>query len=172
MRLLEKCRKEWEKAGRTYSYDAICRMAVAAGNAPAIVNPDDPRLANPSSMSQMIATLCEEKNQPAPRTDGEFVRCIFESLVNRYDEIIKILSGMVSFPIEKLHIIGGGSQNELLNQMTADALKMPVVAGPSEATAIGNCMMQAKAAGLVKDRWEIRQLIAESFAVKTYTPQS
>jgi rhamnulokinase len=81
-----------------------------------------------------------------------------------------MLSGMVTFPIEKLHIIGGGSQNGLINRMTADALGIPVVAGPSEATAIGNCMMQAKAAGLVKDRWEIRKIVAKSFPVKTFMP--
>jgi rhamnulokinase len=82
-----------------------------------------------------------------------------------------MLSGMIPFPIEKLHIIGGGSQNELINQMTANRLDIPVIAGPSEATAIGNCMMQAKAAGLVKDRWEIRKIIAKAFAVKTYLPE-
>ncbi|MDR2774180.1 MAG: rhamnulokinase [Tannerella sp.] len=172
MWLLEQCRKEWEREGRKYTYAEIMDMAMKAEGVKAYVNPDDPRLANPVSMSKMIAMICEENGMTPPVTDAEYIRCIFESLVRRYVEVIDMLSGMISFPIEKLHIIGGGSQNDLINRMTANALGIPVVAGPSEATAIGNCMMQAKAAGLVKDRWEIRKIIAEAFAVKTFLPET
>jgi rhamnulokinase len=172
MWLLEQCRKEWEREGRGYTYAEIMDMAAKAEDVKAYVNPDDPRLANPASMSRMIARICEENGMEPPATDAGYIRCIFESLVRRYAEVIDMLSGMVSFPIEKLHIIGGGSQNDLINRMTANALGIPVVAGPSEATAIGNCMMQAKAAGLVKDRWEIRKIIAEAFAVKTFLPET
>ena len=168
MWLLEQCRKEWEREGRNYSYSEIMEMAVQAGHMTSYVNPDDPRLANPASMTAMIALICEENGMKPPVTDAEYIRCIFESLVHRYEAVLGMLSGMISFPIEKLHIIGGGSQNELVNQMTANALGIPVIAGPSEATAIGNCLMQAKAAGLVKDRWEIRRIIAKAFNVKTY----
>jgi rhamnulokinase len=170
MWLLEQCRKEWEQAGRNYTYSAIMEMAVQADEMKSYVNPDDPRLANPASMTDMITKVCEENGMTPPSTDAEFVRCIFESLVHRYVDVVSMLSKLIPFPIEKLHIIGGGSQNELINQMTADALGIPVVAGPSEATAIGNCLMQAKAAGLVKDRWEIRRIVAESFPVKEYLP--
>ena len=172
MWLLEQCRKEWEREGRTYTYSQIMDMAVNATDMKSYVNPDDPRLANPASMAGMIAIICEENGMTAPSTDAEYIRCIFESLVHRYVEVIGMLSDMITFPIEKLHIIGGGSQNELVNQMTANALGIPVIAGPSEATAIGNCMMQAKAAGLVKDRWEIRRIIAKAFGVKTYLPET
>jgi rhamnulokinase len=171
MWLLEQCRKEWGKEGRTYTYAEIMDMAVRNEGVKAYINPDDPRLANPVSMTKMIAQICVENGMTPPTTDAGYIRCIFESLVHRYAEVIGMLSEMVSFPIEKLHIIGGGSQNELINQMTANALGIPVVAGPSEATAIGNCMMQAKAAGLVKDRWEIRKIIAKAFAVKTFMPE-
>jgi rhamnulokinase len=171
MWLLEQCRKEWERQGRTYNYNQIISMAEAIPAFKSKFNPDDPRLANPASMTQTIADLCKENGYPAPATDYMFIRCIFESLVNRYKEVIGMLSSMIPFPIEKLHIIGGGSQNGLINQMTADALGIPVIAGPSEATAIGNCLMQAKAAGLVKDRWEIRRIIAKAFNVKTIKPR-
>lgn len=170
MWLLEQCRKEWEKEGRTYTYPQMVDMAERVGKAHAIISPDDPRLANPSSMSQTIAALCREKGMIPPSNDAEYIRCIFESLAHRYAEVTEKLSEMAPFPIEKLHIIGGGSQNDLMNRLTARALGIPVVAGPSEATAIGNCMMQAKAAGLVSDRWEMRSLIARAFAVKTYFP--
>jgi rhamnulokinase len=171
MWLLEQCRKEWEKEGRKYTYTEIVKMAESAAHYKFHVNPDDPRLANPASMSKTIALICIENGNLPPVTDAEFVHCIFKSLIHRYKEVIDMLSGMFSFPIEKLHIIGGGSQNELINQMTANELGIPVVAGPSEATAIGNCMMQAKAAGLVKDRWEIRKIVAKAFAVKTFLPE-
>lgn len=171
MWLLEQCRKEWEKEGRAYSYEELEKMAANAGKACAIVNPDDPRLANPESMSRMIAAICRENGMKPPSTDAEYVRCIFESLTHRYVEVVGMLSKMVSFPIETLHVIGGGSRNKLMNRLTASALGIPVVAGPSEATAIGNCMMQAKAAGVVKDRWEIRRIIAETFPLETYFPE-
>ncbi|MDR0758468.1 MAG: rhamnulokinase [Tannerella sp.] len=171
MWLLEQCRKEWTKAGRDYSYPDIVKMAEQAGKSRSTVNPDDPRLANPPSMTNAIAAICTESGQAVPQSDAEYVRCIFESLANRYRDVLEQLSGMISFPIEKLHVIGGGSQNALLNQFTANAIGLPVVAGPSEATAIGNCLMQAKAAGLVKDRWEIRRIVAESFPMQTFEPE-
>jgi len=170
MWLLEQCRKEWEREGRNHTYAEIITMAEQADDMKSVVNPDDPRLANPASMMGMICRICEENALKAPKSDAEFVRCIFNSLVNRYKEVLQMLSGMITFPIEKLHIIGGGSQNAFINQMTANALGIPVVAGPSEATAIGNCMMQAKAVSLVKDRWEIRRIVAKAFNVKTFQP--
>jgi rhamnulokinase len=145
-------------------------MAEQAGKSPSVVNPDDPRLANPASMSKAIAAICEETGQAAPDSDAAYIRCIFDSLANRYRETLQVLSAMVPFSIDKLHVIGGGSQNALLNQFTADAIGLPVIAGPSEATAIGNCLMQAKAVGLVKDRWEIRKIVATSFPMQTYLP--
>ena len=172
MWLLEQCRKEWEREGRSYTYHAIMEMAVKEVSMKSYVNPDDPRLGNPVSMTTMISKICEENGMIPPHTDAEYVRCIFESLVHRYADVLKMLSEMIPSPIEKLHIIGGGSQNELVNQMTANALGIPVIAGPSEATAIGNCMMQAKAAGLVKDRWEIRKIIAKAYNVKTFMPET
>lgn len=171
MWLLEQCRKEWDKAGRSYNYPEIVKMAEEIGKSPSIVNPDDPRLANPASMCKSIADICTETGQKAPASDAEYIRCIFDSLAGRYKDILNQLSAMVPFPIEKLHIIGGGSQNALLNQYTANAIGIPVVAGPSEATAIGNCMMQAKAAGLVADRWEIRKIVAKSFPTQTFLPE-
>ncbi|MDR1331302.1 MAG: rhamnulokinase [Tannerella sp.] len=171
MWLLEQCRREWTKAGREYSYPDIVKMAGQAGTSRSLVNPDDPRLANPPSMTEAIAAICDATDQPAPQSDAEYVRCIFESLANRYRDVLAQLSGMIPFPIEKLHVIGGGSQNALMNRFTASATGLPVVAGPSEATAIGNCLMQAKAAGLVKDRWEIRQIVAKSFPMETFMPE-
>ena len=171
MWLLEQCRKEWEKAGRDYSYPAIVKMAERATPFRSFVNPDDPRFANPPSMTEAIVAYCRETGQPEPAEDDEFIRCIFESLAFRYKEVLALLSEIAPFPIRKLHVIGGGSMNNLLNQFTANVINMPVVAGPSEATAIGNCMVQARAAGLVADRWEMRRLINSFLSPAVFLPE-
>ena len=170
MWLLEECRKEWAQEGRSYTYSDIMRLAEQERKSRMIVNPDDSRLASPTRMTKAISAICHETGQPVPESDAAFIRCIFDSLALRYKEVLEQLSTMISFPIEKLHVIGGGSQNALLNQLTADAIGKPVLAGPSEATAIGNCMMQAKAAGLVADRWEIRRIVARSFPMQEFLP--
>lgn len=171
MWLLEQCRKEWERAGRNYSYPEIVRMAEQARPFVRFVNPDDLRFANPVSMTKAIDSYCEESGQPMPASDADYVRCIFESLAFRYKEVLSILIDIAPFPIHKLHVIGGGSKNNLLNQFTANVINMPVVAGPSEATAIGNCMVQARTAGLVADRWEMRRLIRSSITPSVFQPE-
>lgn len=171
MWLLEQSRKVWKKEGKDYSYAQIDAMTQAASGFQSLVNPDDPRFANPVNMVEAIASYCKETHQAVPSNDAEYIRCIFCSLANRYKEVVKILRTMAPFPIEKLHVIGGGAKNALLNQMTADALEIPVIAGPSEATAIGNCMIQAKANGLVTDRWDMRRRIAQVVETTTYLPK-
>lgn len=170
MWLLERCRIVWQAEGREYSYARIEQLAREAENFPTTVDPDDPRLANPENMVESIRALAAEKHQPVPQTDGEVISCIYHSLAAKYVEVIGILRRFASFDIRKLHVIGGGSANATVSQWTADALGMPVVCGPTEATAAGNVMVQAKAAGIVKDRWEMRRIIARAFAVKTYHP--
>ena len=172
MWLLEQCKKEWEKAQRKYSYATIVQMAESATPFQSFINPDDPRFANPTSMTTAIADYCNETHQPIPIEDKEFIRCIFESLALRYREVLMLLMEMAPFPIRSLHIIGGGSKNNLLNQLTANAINMPVIAGPAEATAIGNCMIQARTAGLITDRWEMRKQIYSSFSPIIFQPQN
>ncbi len=166
MWLLEQCRKVWKAEGKDYSYPELMEMARAEASFPGRINPDDPKFANPENMVAVISSEVERSI-----TDAQIVSCIYHSLADRYKQVLDMLQGFAPFKIEKLHIIGGGSANELLNQWTADAIGIPVVAGPTEATAIGNIMLQAKAAGLVKDRWEMRRMIADAFEVKTYKPQ-
>ena len=171
MWLLEQCRKEWERFGRVYAYPEIVHMAEQEEPFRRFVNPDNPRFANPASMTKAIAGYCKETGQPVPVTDGQFIRCIFESLSFRYNEVIQMLKKMAPFPIERLHVIGGGSKNQLLNQFTANATGLTVIAGPSEATAIGNGMIQARSAGVVSTRWEMRKLIAGSVTTETFQPE-
>ena len=198
MWLLEECRRIWKADGKDYSYAQLMEMAVSEADFPGRINPDDPRFAAPDNMVAEISAALEMPGQAGhdgacqaghdgacqaghdegrhPRldrgslSDAQIVSCIYHSLADRYREVLEMLKRFAPFPIEKLHIIGSGSANDLLNQWTADAIGLPVVAGPAEATAIGNVMVQAKAAGLVADRWQMRRLIAEAFAVKTFYP--
>jgi len=170
MWLLEQCRKVWETEGRTYSYAEIEQMAKDSLHFNSTVNPDDPRFAAPENMVEAINGYLSETNQPLPTTDGEMIACIYKSLAKRYKEIVDMLQSFAPFKIERLNVIGGGSVNKVMSQLTADSLGIPVIAGPTEATSIGNILFQAKAIGLIKDRWELRKIVAEAFQVKTYYP--
>ena len=170
MWLVEQCRKKWMTQGKDYSYAKMTAMAQSAKDYPGRINPDDPRFANPDDMEIEIKNALADKGCAAPANDAEMLSCIYHSLAERYKEVLDMLQEMAPFKIEKLHIIGGGSANDLLNQWTADAIGIPVVAGPTEATAIGNLMVQAKAAGLVKDLWAMRKMIAETFETKQFPP--
>ena len=171
MWLVEQCRKKWTAQGKNYSYDEMTEMAMQARSYPGRIHPDDPRFAHPADMEAEIRIALSDKGYPVPSNDAELLSCIYHSLAERYKEVLEMLQEVAPFRIEKLHVIGGGSANALLNQWTADAIGMPVVAGPTEATAIGNLMVQAKAAGLVEDRWAMRKMVAETFEMKVYNPQ-
>jgi rhamnulokinase len=119
-----------------------------------------------------IREYCKKTHQPPPETKGDIVRCIFESLALKYCFIIETINTMNIKEIECLHIVGGGSQNEMLNQFTANACGIPVIAGPVEATALGNIMVQAMAKGIIADIKEGREIIANSFPLKTYQPKA
>ena len=127
--------------------------------------------ANPADMEQAIKNYCSDHRQPVPQTRGQVVRCIFESLALRYRQVLDNLRTLSPCQVETLHVIGGGSRNDLLNQWTANAIGIPVVAGPSEATAIGNVMIQALTAGTAKDISSMRRLINGSIPLKTFYPE-
>jgi rhamnulokinase len=168
MWLLERCRQEWTDAPK--NVNDVNREAMSAEPFRSFINPDDPRFANPTSMVEAIQEYCHEINQPVPEDYRQMARCIFESLAMRYRQVVGYLRELAPFPIEKLHVIGGGTYNHYLMQMTANSLNMPVLTGPVEGTAIGNIMLQAKAAGLVNNICEMRRIIAESIEMKTYLP--
>lgn len=172
MWLLEQCLKEWKKEGISYDYEKLVHMAETVQAFQSVIDPDDVSFANPDKMTSAIVDFCIATKQPVPSTHAEFVRCIFESLSLKYNYVLGKLKALAPFPIEKLHVIGGGSKNPLLNQWTANAIGIPVAAGPSEATAIGNIMIQAKAAGFVKSLPDMRRIIAESVQIDEFLPQN
>jgi rhamnulokinase len=126
--------------------------------------------ASPASMIGAIQQYCRQTNQPVPETPAEICRCIFDSLAMRYRLVFSWLQSFGPTKIDVLHVIGGGSLNKYLNQFTANATGATVLAGPQEGTAIGNIMLQAKAAGIVKDIWEMRRIIANSLDLVKYEP--
>jgi len=182
MWLYERCRKEWISNGERLevrgesiplsdvSHPELQGSAMQVEAFRSIINPDDKAFANPPSMIEAIQTYCRETGQNVPETPAEICRCIFDSLALRYRQVFGWLKEFASFDLNVLHIIGGGSLNKYLNQFTADALGVEVLAGPQECTAIGNIMLQAKAMGLVKDIWEMRAIIANSVEMVPYHP--
>ena len=168
MWLYERCRKEWTDAPK--SHPELIAEAMKQPAFQSFINPDDACFANPSSMIDAIQTYCKETNQHVPQGYAEICRCIFDSLALRYRQVFSYLTEMASFPIEVLHIIGGGSLNDNLNQFTANSCGVEVLAGPQEGTALGNIMVQAKAAGEVKDLWDMRKVIANSLNLKRFSP--
>ncbi len=168
MWLLEQCRKEWDC---NLSYTHLVEQASKSEPFKYLVNPDAEVFANPTTMTRAIVDYCINTGQSAPQTIGEHVRCIFESLALRYKQVFDHLQELAPFDIKKLHVIGGGSKNNLLNQFTANALNVPIVSGPSEATAIGNIMLQAKALGLVSSLSDMRKVINNSVHPEVFLPQ-
>ena len=178
MWLYERCRKEWaasaiamEQAAAALSHPELQGSAMQVEAFRSLINPDDPLFANPASMLEAIRQYCRQTHQAVPETPAGICRCIFDSLAMRYKQVFQWLQEFSSTPLNILHIIGGGSLNQYLNQFTANATGVTVLAGPQEGTAIGNIMLQAKSAGIVKDIWEMRKIIANSLQLVTYEPQ-
>ena len=170
MWLYERCRKEWPAEVRQLSHPELQGSAMQVEAFRSIINPDDAQFANPASMIEAIQQYCRKTNQHIPETPAEICRCIFDSLALRYKQVFQWMQEFAPFKLEVLHIIGGGSLNKYLNQFTANATGATVLAGPQEGTAIGNIMLQAKAALLVNDIWEMRQIIANSVELVKYEP--
>ena len=171
MWLLEQCRVAWKKEGKEYSYPEIMQMVQQTRPSVDLIDPDAREFAAPTDMPQAIRLYCESRAMAVPEDDATLIRLIFDSLAAKYAEVLNKLRGVAPFEIKTLHVIGGGAQNELLNQMTADACGIPVVAGPSEATALGNVMVQARAAGLVGSLAEMRSYILRSIETKRFEPR-
>jgi rhamnulokinase len=168
--LVQRCKSSFDAAGRKYDYAQMAKLAAAAKPGQAVVNLDDGRFLNPPDMPGAIRSYCRETKQKAPRTDGELIRCCYENLARKYRETVKMLEELSGQKIKVIHIVGGGSQSRLLNQLTADTCGVPVVAGPVEATAMGNLVTQIRASGELDSLAEMREVVRTSSAVTHYQP--
>ena len=166
--LLQECRRAWIEEGAEYSYEQLARMAAEARPFAATINPD--AFLEPGEMPAKIAAHCATTGQAAPATHGEYARAILESLALRYRQVLEDLEALAGRRIEVIHIVGGGSRNTLLNQFVADCTGRRVVAGPGEATAIGNILVQAMGAGELANLAELRAVVRKSFELVTVEP--
>jgi rhamnulokinase len=170
--LVQECRRAWERAGTTYGYDELARLAEAAPPFAAIVDPDDPSFILPANMPRALGDWCRRSGQAAPDGPGATVRCALESLALCYRWVLERLEQLTGRRLEAIHVVGGGSQNALLNQLTADACGRPVLAGPVEATAAGNVLVQALGLKILGSLAEAREVVRRSFEVRTFTPRN
>jgi rhamnulokinase len=170
--LLQESRRIWTDSGNAYTYPVLVEMAMKAEPFQSIIDPDWMNFYNPDDMTEEIRKFCKITGQPEPSGHGQIVRIILEGLAFKYRMTLDQLREVSGKSIEKIHIIGGGTQNELLSQFAANATGVPVVTGPAEATAVGNLMVQAMAKGFVSDMDEIRAVIRNSFELKTYYPEN
>jgi rhamnulokinase len=168
--LVQECRRDWANAGQSYDYDTVTKLAAAAPPFVSLINPDDPRFLGPGDMPAKIAALCRETAQPVPATAGAMIRCALESLALLYRRTLRQIEQLIGSRIERLHIVGGGSKNELLNQFTANALQIPVLAGPAEATAAGNLLVQAITLGHLSSLEAARQVARDSMENREVEP--
>lgn len=169
--LVQECRRTWARAGRDWSYEELVNLAAAAQPFAALVDPDDVSFLAPGDMPTRLAAYCARTRQPAPADEGAFVRCAMESLALKYRWAIERLEAILETSIKTIHVVGGGARNALLCQFTADACARPVHAGPIEATAAGNILLQMMARGRIASLADARDVIARSFPVKVYEPR-
>jgi len=169
--LVQECRRVWNQSGRNYSFEDLTRLSSEAPPLAAVIDPDDAALMAPTDMPEAIREFCRRTGQAIPTTDGAVVRCAEEGLALKYRQVLGWLEELLGGRIDTIHIVGGGTQNRQLCQMAADACNRTVLAGPVEATAIGNLMMQAVAASEVANIAQAREVIRASFPVEHYEPK-
>jgi rhamnulokinase len=170
--IVQECRRSWAEREQEIDYDVMTHLAGAAQPFQALINPADPRFLAPGDMPQKVAAFCKETHQIVPRKPGEIIRCVLESLALYYRKTLKEIERLTGRKIEKLYVVGGGTKNTLLNHFTANALQIPLIIGPSEATAAGNILVQAIALGQLKSLDEARAVVHESFSCEIIQPHA
>lgn len=169
--LIQECKRMWDQEGKDHSFGRIVELASEASPFRSFIDPDDAAFLNPAHMPKQIQQICQASGQPVPQTEGEIARCIFESLALKYRYVLERTEQLAGTPFTGLHMVGGGIQNELLCRWTANACGRDVWAGPVEASALGNVIVQYMALGLIADLAEARRIIRSSYPVRTYAPQ-
>ena len=168
--IIQESRRQWKREGKDYSFAQMEAWAKEATPFRSLINPDDASFNTPGNMPEKIRDFCRRTNQPVPETVGEVVRCIYESLALKYRYTVETIQELRGKKATVINVVGGGTKDRFLSQMTADACGLDVTAGPEEATAIGNLMAQAMAAGEIASLSEARQVVANSFELKHYAP--
>lgn len=168
--ILQECRRSWEREGISYSFPELVKLAGEAKPFAAFIDPDDPLFLHPGGMPERVGEYCLRSGQAVPDNVGAIVRCVLESLALKYRNILELTERLSGNTFNGLHMVGGGIQNTLLCQWTANAIGKPVWAGPIEGSAIGNMVVQWIASGELSDIWEARKVIRDSFPIEVYEP--
>jgi rhamnulokinase len=169
--LVQECKRQWQRDGRDFSYAQLTEMAARARPFAVRISPDEGEFLYHGDMPAKINNVLRRTGQAELSDRGEFVRVILESLAFTYRRTLDRIEALTGRKIKTLHIVGGGTQNELLNQFAANATGREVVAGPVEATSIGNVLTQARATGQIRSFAELRSVVRQSFPTKTYWPK-
>ena len=170
--IIQECKREWDRNGEHYSFDDMVRMAESGAPFQSVIDPDAGLFYYAGDMPEKVQRYCRRTEQHVPQDKGEIIRCVYESLALKYRWSFERLQAILGKSLDALHIVGGGTRNRMLNQFTANALNKPVLCGPTEATAIGNLMVQAMALGEVRNQNEIRQVVKKSFPTENYLPEA
>jgi rhamnulokinase len=170
--LVQECRRTWAQQGHAYSYAELMGLASRAEPFQAVLDPDYGEFFKPGDMPARIRSFCRTTDQPVPQSKGSILRCALEGIALKYRWVLERLEEMLERRLEPLYIVGGGTQNHLLSQFTADAAGRRVITGPVEATATGNLLMQMMALGYVTSLAEAREVVRRSFDQSIYEPES
>lgn len=168
--LVQECRRSFEREGNSFDYTQLTHLATQAEPFQSLVDPNDPVFLSPDDMAASIRQWCERNAQVVPQTEGEIIRCALESLALKYRQVLRGIESLTGEKVEAIHIVGGGCKNALLNQFTANACGVPVIAGPTEATALGNVLIQARAAGDIGTLSDIRAVVRASSELQRFEP--
>ncbi|MEW6160910.1 MAG: rhamnulokinase family protein [Verrucomicrobiota bacterium] len=168
--LVQECRRSWTRTGQNFDYHELTEMAAQAPPFVSLIDPTDERFLNPEEMPAAIAGYCRETNQPEPKNPGATIRCALESLALLYRKRLRELEQLLGRKIGRIHVVGGGSKNDLLNEFTANACEVPILAGPVEATAAGNILVQAIALGHIGSLSDARAIVEHSFSLRRFAP--
>ena len=169
--LLHECRRVWAQEGREHSFDQLVALAKDAPALQSFIDPNDPAFTDPGDMPARVRAFCAHTGQPEPADPGAVVRCILESLALKHAQTIDLLASVSGVSPGEIHVVGGGARNELLCRWTADAAGLPVLAGPEEATLLGNLLVQAMALGEISSLAEGREVVRASVVPTVYEPQ-
>lgn len=172
MWIINECKREWDRRSDAVDFAGLVERAAAAQPFYAVIDVDDGCFTAPGDMPRRVQDYCRRTGQPVPEGRGQICRVVYESLALKYRwGVERLEQDLLKKPVKVLHIVGGGSKNQMLNQFTADALQRPVITGPSEGTVIGNLLVQAMGLGAIQDMGQLRQIVARSFPTVTYQPQ-
>ncbi|MES2308431.1 MAG: rhamnulokinase family protein [Verrucomicrobiota bacterium] len=169
--ILQECKRQWDREGSALSYAELNVRAQSEAGLRSFIDPTDSRFYEAGEMVEKIQSFCRETKQPIPETPGQITRCILESLALLYSQTVEQIRSLTNRKISALHIVGGGSQSHILNQFAANACGIPILAGPVEATAAGNILLQSLALGHIASLSELRKIVRNSFPIQTYQPE-